>query len=473
MNRIGPLVLTAVVALALPTSVGAQSKQEPPSTNLDVGLLRQAPKVVSFLCGKEYRSVGVLPFRVYKGEREAGHDDAPLAARMASRVENALIMVMDPDEKKALQVIHDAAAHASAKGVGAWSTDKGAFDKLFATTYPLAWGDSKVEPEVFLTGVVSNTGDRTTTTIEVVAFTRGDWKDGVKTTPVATFTVRTDRAMLRDLGHNYALSPDVAKRGKSARDRDRQALEQVVAQERGKADKAPRPDDCAGFRFDLWYGDEKQTPKPLAGKKDGAKAALYEVAPPEAEAKVKLGLTRLDGKAGRLGVILKLNGISTYQMDERDSLQCLKWLFDAKDKGEGFVFTGFVMDAKGDEIRPFRVLTKKESAKKAAELGGRAGWIDVDVFASGEEEQEEEQLLISTRGGHVGKKPATLAELRKSLLARNNAQVKESTVVQRAPGGLIVADVEPVKGIKLDEWKLPNPVRIGGMSIRYYDATAK
>ena len=471
MNRIGMLVFCAV--LALPGAAPAEPKKDAPAKTLDVGLLQAAPKVVSHLCGKKYRRVGVLPFRVKKGERAAGHEEAPLAALLPSRIENALVMVMDPDEKKALEVVPDAAAYASSLEVGAWAKDEAAFEKLFATEYPLGWGERKVKPDVFLTGVVTCSGDRATTTVEIVAFTKGDWKDGVKTSPVTAFTVRTDRTLLRDLGYAYALSPDVAKRDKSAQDRDKEALEQIVAQEKGKADKAPSPADVAGFRFDLWYGDKKQTFESLSGKKDGAKATLFQVPPPEEGAKVKLGLTRLDGKAGRLGVIVKLNGVSIYQMDERDSLQCLKWLFDAKDKGSPFAFTGFVMDANGDEVRPFRVLTKKESAKKAAELGDRAGWIDVDVFASGEEEQEEEQLLISTRGRHEGKKPATLADLRKGLLARNNAQVKESDVVRRAPGGLIVADVEPVKGFELNEGKLPNPVRIGGVSIRYYDPAAK
>src|SRR3954452_5327425 len=118
MNRPSMLVLSAL--LALPASAAAQAEKEAPAKNLDVGLLQKAPDVVSFLCGKKHRRVGVLPFRVRKGERDAGHGEAPLAARMALRLENALVMVMEPDEKKALQVIHDAAAHASTRKVGAW-----------------------------------------------------------------------------------------------------------------------------------------------------------------------------------------------------------------------------------------------------------------------------------------------------------------------------------------------------------------
>jgi hypothetical protein len=326
---------------------------------------------------------------------------------------------------------------------------------------------------VFLTGVVRNEGDRTTTTVEIVAFTKDDWDGKVKSTAVTTFTVKTDRALLRDLGHAFALSPDVAKRGVEAADRDKQAVELVVAQEEGKKGKAPRPDDVAGLRFEVWYGDEKQTIKPLAGDKEGAKGALFQVSPPAAKEKVTLGLTRVSGEGKRLGVVVKLNGLILYKMDDRDGLQCLKWLFDAKEKGKDFKFTGFVMDADGDKVLPFRVLTRKESAAKVSELGDRAGWIDVDVFASGEEAQEEEQLLVSTRGLPEGKKPATLAELRKGLLKRNNVQIKESSVVRRARGGLIVADLEPVKGAKLDTGQLPNPVRIAGVSIRYYDAGEK
>jgi hypothetical protein len=285
--------------------------------------------------------------------------------------------------------------------------------------------------------------------------------------------VKTDRALLRDLGYSYALSPDVAARGKSADDRDKLAVEQVNEREKGKKkDDGPWPQDVGGVRFQMWYGEARQKFQMLRGDKEGTKAPLFQVPPPDADAKVMLALTRLRGDK-KLGVVVKLNGISIYQMDERDSAQCLKWILNADDK-EPYAFVGFVMDDKGEQVRPFRVLSKKESQSKVSELGDRAGWIDVDVFASGEEADEQELLLVSTRGRAAGKKPATLEELRKSLLARNNVQLKKSDVVKRAPGGLIVADLEPVKGAKpAGQDKLPNPVRIAGVSIRYYDPAGK
>lgn len=482
MKRSTMILFAAVLAAPLlvmsvaPPDAEARSKKKAPAKNLDFGLFQRAFPVIDFLSAKRYASVGILPFKVQKGSREASYDAAPLAAALPGRFENALLMSMEPDEKLALKILRDPAGHAAKHKVGAWTKDKKAFDKLFATSYPVAWGKGTVKPSVFLTGTVKNTGDRAVTTIEVVGFTKDDWTDdGLKTFPVTTFTVRTDRALLRDLGYAYALSPGVAKRGMSAAARDKQAVDEVNEEESGEKESGVKPVDVAGIRFDLWYGDEKQVIKPLAAGDAGAKSPLFQVAPVPADTKVTLGLTRLTDEGKRLGVIVKINGISIYQMDERDSMQCLKWLFDAADKGKEFKFTGFQMDADGKEVRPFKVLTSEESLGRVSEMGNRAGWIDIDVFASGEEEQEDEQLMVSTRGLARGKTPGTLKALREGLLKKNNLKVKKvaSEVRKRTQGGLIVDDVESVPGVKLEQSSLPNPVRIGGVSIRYYDSGAK
>src|SRR5262249_7892795 len=150
-----------------------------------------------------------------------------------------------------------------------------------------------------------------------------------------------------------------------------------------KKDDGPWPQDVGGVRFQAWYGEARQKIQMIQGDKEGAKGPLFQIPPPDTDAKVMLALTRLRGDK-RLGVVVKLNGVSIYQMDERDSLQCPKWILSPDDK-KPFAFEGFVMDEKGEEVRPFRVLSKKESQAKAVELGDRAGWIDVDVFAAGEE----------------------------------------------------------------------------------------
>jgi hypothetical protein len=418
--------------------------------------------------------VAVLPFKVQKGTRKAGYDSAPLGTSLPGRLENALLVAMGDDEKTALNIVRDAAAAAGRQKVGKWSTDREAFRKLFAADYPLAWGDRKVRADVFLTGGVSNSGDRGTTTVEVEGFTSKDWTEqGVKRFRVSRFTVRTDRALLRDLGYSFALSSRVLRRDVKPEQRDREAVAAVARAENGEKLAGDRqaghsPANVAGMAFEVFYDRLKQTIRPLAEDREGAKSPLFQVDPVSVGAKVSLVLTRVSDEERRLGVVLKVNGLSTFQMDDRDSLQCRKWLYDRRDRGKPDRCDGFYMDVRGDRLLPFKVLTARESEARASELGERAGWIDVDVFASGEEAQPDEQFLVSTRGlARAGRHPDSLAALRKQLLKTNNVRQREAKVLGK--GGLIVAAPEPVPGAVLSTSTLPNPVRLGGISIKYYD----
>jgi hypothetical protein len=474
--------LAALFCLTLPEGGQSQAAQASAADkNLDIALLRQAPKILKFLSDNDYKSVGILPFKVKKGTRQAGYYSAPLATNLPGRLENALIMGMGDDEKSALHIIRDAASTANQKKVGKWSKSKASFNKLFSVSYPLAWGSKQVRPDIFLTGVVTNTGDRSTTTVEIEAFTKKDWSgSAVKRSRVLKFTVKTNRALLRDLGYSYALAArSVTRRGYTVVRRDAEAVDQVNREENGEkpaqgGQAAHTPDDVAGMGVEIYYDDVKQNVRPLTESADGARSPLYQVDPMPAGAKVTVVLTRVSEEDRRLGVILKVNGLSTYKLDDRDSLQCNKWLYDLSDRGKPDQFHGFWMDSSGKDVRPFTVLTAEESATKASELGERAGWIDIDVFASGEEPQPEEQMMVSTKGLARGaRKVKTLKTLQARLMKANNVRARKSKVVMRGGGGLLIPGAEPVPGAVLTESeKLPNPVRLGGISIKYYDRSS-
>jgi hypothetical protein len=136
------------------------------------------------------------------------------------------------------------------------------------------------------------------------------------------------------------------------------------------------------------------------------------------------------------------------------------------------ILEGFYMDTKGNNLQRFKVLTAEQSAAKASELGDRAGWIDVDVFASGggktDEETDSEEARVTTRGlARSAKRPATLRELRKLLAKANN--VRLPTARGRSIGGLIVHEATPEKGAPILTGSLTNPVHLGGISIKYWD----
>ncbi len=471
------LALAALAALARPT-LAQDDKDRPKLTqaarNLDVGLLEQAPRIVDFLAREGYRNVGVLPFQVKKGTRRADYLAAPLGTGLPGRLENALLLAMSDDEKTALRLFRDPAGFANRQRAGSWSRNKSAFDRLFATSYPVAWGEQRLRPDVFLTGVVSNTGNRLTTRVEIVGFSRNGWSDrGVKTFPVAAFDVVTDRALLRDLGHAFALPRSVLKRTITAARRDELALEQVEKEEAGE--KLPRDDqtgrspaNVAGMGLTISYNGARQALRSLSGSQAGQRAPLFQLAPAPTGAQVVLVLTRLDDDDRTLGVIVKVNGQSTFQLDDRDSLQCRKWLYDRSDRGKPDRLTGFWMDRRGERILRFRLPPAGELASRPEELGERVGWIDVDVFASGEADQPEEQFLASTRGlSRGGPLRGPLRALQQQLLAINHLRHRKEKEVKKSAGGLVLAFPEPGPSQPLTSSKWPNPVRLGGISIRY------
>jgi hypothetical protein len=469
------------ILLLGPVGLLLAAAAEARAANLDEALLKAAPGILSFVKEEGYTNIGVLPFKVQKGSRKASFGAAPLAANLPGRLENVLIMSQGSDEDEAVGIIRDAGGTAQKAKVGRYGSSDAAFRKLFAARYKLAWGKQKVKADAFLTGLVVNTHDRSRTKIQVQLITPKSRAGGeLKATDVGKpIDVRTDRSLLRDLGYTYALSRSVLRRGYTAQKRDAAAVRLVARGEQGQQGNEESqsdlltPDNIAGMAFELRYNGEKQELKLIREGKPGARAAQYQAPPAEAGTKLTMVLTRLLGEDKPLGVVLKVNGRSTFQEEELESIKCRKWIYapDRKDKADEFL--GFYSDAGGKNVRRFRVADEKESAQRASELGPRAGWIDIDVYASEEEKKDggdEPEAKISSRGMARSRgTPATLKQAQARLRKANNVKVKPSKVARRGPGGLILPEMEASEEVKLDTAELPNPVHLGGISIRYYE----
>jgi hypothetical protein len=467
-------LLLAPLALLVGTAAPARA------AHLDEALLSAAPDILIYLEKHNIKNVGVLPFKVKKGTRQASYLGAPLASSLPGRLENALIMSQGTNEAKAIGIIRDAAGTASQAKVGSFTRSPVAFNKLFKTSYNLAWGTRKVKADAFLTGLVENVGDRSKTTVQVQIITPTSRDGGaLKLNKVAKpVEIMTDRSLLRDLGYTYALSRGMTKRGVTSRGRDQQATQQVSQQEQGRKQQtqgqsnAVTPDNIAGFAFELRYDGVKQTLRRVTQSQQGSRSPMFEADPVTPGTKVSMVLTPLlpDGK--KMGVVLKVNGKSTWQEEDEESLKCKKWIYDVDRKDKEDLFEGIYTDVSGKNFKPWGVLSAEESKQRANEFGDRAGWIDIDVFAMGDDQEasDQEELKISTRGmARTKKKFSTLKSLQSSLRKANNVKVKKSLVARRGPGGLLVADSEPAEEVQISTSDFPNPVRIGGISIRYYD----
>lgn len=312
---------------------------------LDLQLNKEMPRVVEYLRGKGYRNVGVLRFRVQKGMRVSRFDNAPLNGDLATRIENLLVIHSGPDEKKALGVIHDAGGVAARRKVGSWYSVTAQRRKLFRGSYPLAWKGKPISPDVFLTGLVRTTPDLKRTTVRLECFDR---KNPTQMKQVAQFTLKTDRNLVRDLGYSFALSP-VQRKGlvaKRAADQVDENTIEAVNDQGGENSQKPNqkpqnqklqvsPANIAGVKVQMMVDDKAReiSKSPTQGAGPG-----WQVESPKPGQKIYFALTNTTDK--RLGVVLKLNGVSTVDQQKDPSDGCRKWVIPP---GKTFKIRGFYM----------------------------------------------------------------------------------------------------------------------------------
>jgi len=226
----------------------------------------------------------------------------------------------------------------------------------------------------------------------------------------------------------------------------------------------------------IQYGGRDIEIKPIS---EGNPGGDYYIPPIPPDSDFVLNLTYNGKVDGKLGVIAKFNGASTWQQETGESVNLRKWIYNRETNlNKPDPFKGFYVDVEGNYL-PFKVLTAAESEAKQPELGGRVGWIDIDVFASGDAKTQDEPKRVTSRGlPHVidaknkkilPAKPATLKEAQDQLSQLNHVQ--RSLVRRRSAdeGGIIIPGEAATAGGPLTQGQLPNPVLIGTLHIRYYD----
>lgn len=478
-------VLFAVVTAGLVLSSGARADR------LDAELNKTMPKMVEEL-KKAYQNVGVLRFRV----RDAGQKESftsPLAGRMAERIEALLIVHAGQSEAKALGVLRDGGLTASKASVRDWYGSPADREKLFAQTYPLAWGTKSVKADAFLTGKVELSKDRSKTTVTVEYF---DKNEPGKLKQLAKFTETTSVTVLRDLGHGFALSRGAknelkALKRSSNENVSRFAIRTVnVQQQTGdqtEEEKTEKPQVTqqpvspkliAGVEFQMLVDDKQVMPRP-SGSRDDAKH--WEVESPAMGSKVAFRLKNTTDTW--LGVALRLNGYNTINERTGDVATSRKW---AIPPGKSYRIEGFYQHPAprdgGQMVKPFKILVGQEAQQYTGQqLGDKKGLIEIDVFEQGSEAAgDEAEMFVTPRGlppSALKSERATFQGLRSALL--KNARLKTTTVPARE-GSLvvkrevIVPDQEAIaaEGKSLQAKELPNPMPVGGLTIKVLPAKA-
>jgi hypothetical protein len=490
MNRCATILALAVAAGLLPTAARADA--------LDQRLFDEMPTIIKKLEKEGIKAgsnVGVLRFRVQRGSDRPSFK-LPLCGSMASRIENLFVMG-DPkhlarDEKEALGVIHDAGAVATRHKVASWYSKPDARKKLFELTYPLAWGEEKVKPDVFLTGLLKTTPDMKTTTVTIQYFT----PKSTKLEELTTFTFKSDRDIAREFGYSFAIPSKaraqlVTRRSAKGEDVDDLTFEDLPKQdqqdkkddkdpetekkqdpdrkpERKPAGKKPKqdttakPDSVGGVQVLMLVNDKAV---PIRQTTDGD-PIMWQVTSPAPGKTVSFRLR--NNSARQLGVVLRLNGASTFDEQRDTPEKCQKWMINS---GKSNLIEGFyrlIGDGEGRkkvQILPIKVLVG-EDAKRARDVYlDKAGLIEVDVFEEGNEEQ---RLTVSARGlppSREQKMRESYVSLRDSMI--KSAGLKRSMVNRRE---ILVPDDTSTKTTDVEEVPFKNPLLVAHITIKVVPA---
>lgn len=419
----------AVVAFAI--AVSSVWPQIARADNIDERMLRDATTVLQSLKDRQYKNVGVLKFQVKKGDRPASFDVGLLNANLATRLENALILVNDVNNP--LGIVHNASlVAAAAKNAGYLDAD--ARKKLFDGTYPLAWGKERVAVDAFLTGVAHTSPDFRKTTVIIQAFDRKN----PEMQEIARFIVDTDRSILSDVGESFAL----VKRGDDA---DEAAIEDVTQRIN---DGKPKNVETVESVLDLevYYDGQKQ-----AITTDGSGNRR---APEPGEGK-QIQFKLRNKSQETLALVLRINGVNTLGKEgpERQVDRCTKWVLEP---GKWYVIKGFYLD--DDKVEEFKVV----SPGALTSLDPRKmGLIEVAIFRKDDAADPLGSRRITNLRGLAASSaaPDSFKELQQQVFKASRSPAIFKGVI--VPG-------EAKVGNKIEVVKFTNLTYAGSMTIRYW-----
>lgn len=371
-------ILLAVLAAAALFGAGRSARADA----IDQALLTEGPVVLRYLKGQGYKHVGVLPFRVAKAGKPLSFNVGAMNTNMATRLENALILLDDAQDP--VGILRDAGSIAATSKSASYLTLPGR-NNLLAGEYPLAWGNSRHKADAFLVGDISLSQDNRRAAVSIKAFdTKGNALKAVH-----QFSVNTDRSILADCGQSF----QVASRGlQPGDDPEKSAADDATKQDSTKPGQPTAPPAQAPeVKLTILY-DGNPAPTQDDPVSPGERRVRLARSPGHANTnianakegqKVAFVLENTSPKE-TYAVVLKVNGQNTLFMEMDDAVNCHKWVLPpAKDgRPTKYVINGFWLKEDGSELLPFRVLSEEESKMKEAEFQNpqQIGLIDFHIL---------------------------------------------------------------------------------------------
>ena len=449
------LVMLAGLTLVAP----ARSDDANGAQNIDRAMVQVSRKLVKELQGRGYGNVGVLKFLVSRDGKTYSDSVGTLNMLLAKQLEVALLVKNDP--KNPLAIIKNASAVAQ-RTRGANHRNKAGRDKLFGAKYTLSWGNNaEVTADGFVTGLAILGEDLKTLTI-ILMLVDGKENKIVRLGDDFVIVAKMDPRLLAESGESFMLrsafddgqvkiDPEVREQKVTAA-----AIKSAVkAREEKQQNPYFAPANAKPVTLQVLYDD---VPAKITFRDGKAHIPTAKVGQ-----KVKFRLTRDNGK-DVYGVVLKVNGESTYHKQKGPDLECTRWIM--KPGSGGFTLSAFRLP--GDKKAEFKVLSVRESAKLAMSYGEDSGTISLAVFkqrkaelAGHDPSDRDYQKETIVRKAKV---PDGVPESYGALVA----QIEEEGTRSLEEGGLIgsgpVTDADKLKTFKFD----PDPNPIMNLTIVYY-----
>jgi hypothetical protein len=479
----GMLPFASLAAVAAVFTVTPRARAD----HIDMALVRHAPEILQKLEVRNCRNVGVLPFRLQKGKTPAVYGSAPLSSNMATRLETALLMALDP--AKPIGIILKAGPVAAARSPQSHWSESNTKQRaaLFDADYPLAWGGKRVKADAFLLGLVRLSHDMRTASVLIACF---DHQDN-RLDEITRFDVKTDRSILADAGQSFILSRGLVQK-RSSESANESQLELLL--DGDAADSAKNRDDNrvgSGTAneyvdFQVYYDGQLQS---LSG--DSGEGGESRMTPPRPGQRVEF---QFRSKAqDKIGVVVFVNGKSTLESMTQPPEMCRPWVLPPG--GGPYGIRGYVDDK--NVLTPFKVVGRDDEAVKS-ELAEKLGLIEVFVLLQGKspssqmaisgdgKDKPADEMAISRSLSLREASPGTKARLGLSRTPRTAAEAREAAFRSRglkvpavaasgkkrglSDGGYIVPDPQSREQITIPVLDLPNRILVSTpIVIRYND----
>jgi hypothetical protein len=365
---IRPRLAAAALGLAVVLASATPAKAD----QIDRVLAHDADAITKAVRGLKVKNVAVLKFRVKIGDAPASFQVGSEGSEMLHRVENILVLSLDPKQPEftVLAKAGDAAAKVAkaSKTPIDWTTPEGR-KKLLELKLPVLWDDSDLRTaDAFVTGTVLVSKDFRDVKIEMLTFGKADpslKKIGTLQDSVGGQArgIHTDRAMLASLGQTFSTSRSLKPTGKS-RDfvlADESAIIDTDNRENGGgATQQPR------VKLEILLDNVPSKMQADPSSPGESQVPLQKIARGSAGQKVTFKL--LNTTSEKLAVLLCVDGKNTIAIDgetmedlTKDQSQFRMYVLDP---GVDYEIKGFLTNAETGAINEITVGTDEETAAR-------------------------------------------------------------------------------------------------------------